>query len=325
MKKNLLAWLVLALILAACTRSGENSPVLTTPLPPRAAIKAQQQLAAELGIDPNWITIQEVQAKQWSNTCLDAQAENEVCAEQITPGYRIFLTYDGNTYTYHTDLEGNQIREPRAEAVHSEAALQARQLLAGLLGYEAESITILSEESLRFADSCLEISIPETACAQVQVRGKRILLEADGIQFEFRTADDTIAPVLAAAAGIKGGDLVIMYSRDGGKDNVCDNLNITLSGRAIQYSCRNIPGEVPGISDLSAEEKAQLLKWVLGYTSYDVTQTQQDGLKLRVTFTGAGRENPTFQEQETIREFSQGLLLIPPPFPTPLPTIGPGE
>jgi len=157
MKKRLLALLALALVLAACTRSGENSPVLTTPLPPKAAVKAQQELAGELGIDPNWITIQEVQAKQWSNTCLDAQAENEICAEQITPGYRIILTYDGTTYTYHTDLEGNQIREPRRSSPFRGRA-PSPSASGRLLGYAPEDITIVSEESVRFADSCLEIT-----------------------------------------------------------------------------------------------------------------------------------------------------------------------
>lgn len=323
MKKNLLVILALSLILASCTRAGQNTPVVTTPLPPSAAVKAQQSLADELGIDPNWITIKDAQAKQWSNSCLDAQASNEVCAQQITSGYLVVLVYGGKTYTYHTDLEGNQIREPQKEAVHSEAALQARQLLAGLLRYDPASILIVSEESVLFADSCLEIAIPETACAQVQIRGKRIVLEADKIQFEFRTADNPIAPKLAAASGVKGGDLVIMFSQEGGPDQACDNLNITLSGRAIQYSCRNVPGEVPGISELSEEDQSQLLRWMLEYTSYDITQTQQDGMKIRVTFNGTGTESPTFPEQETIREFCEGLLLTPPPFPTPLPTVGP--
>lgn len=322
MKKVVFIVLFLSLILAGCSGDGQNSPAAATLLPPAAAIKVQQYQAESLGVGPEWVTIVDIQSKQWSNSCLDAQAPDELCAQQITPGYRIVLTYGGETFVFHTNLEGSHIREVTQQPEPSEAALQSRQLLAGYLGYDPESIRIVSEESVLFADSCLEIAIPETVCAQVQVRGKRVILEVDRVQFEFHSAIEPINPKLAAVSGIKGGDAVLMFSREGGSDNSCDNLNVTLSGYVIQYSCRNVPGEAPGITLLPEEDQARVLKWVLAYAPYDVTQTRQDGMKLRVTFTGSGTENAAFAEQETIREFCEALMVPPAPLATPLPTVG---
>ncbi|MHB8193825.1 MAG: hypothetical protein ACYDGL_11180 [Bellilinea sp.] len=331
MKLRPLLIIILLLALSACSSPVQETQIIPTPFdggviqPPAAAISAQSALAAELGVASDQILIRDIQSAQWSNTCLDAATVDEFCAQQVTAGYLVVLEYGESTDTYHTDLEGIQVRRVQQVADPSAAALQSRQLLAGLLGYDPEAVRIVSEESVLFADSCLEITIPETVCPQVQIRGKKITLEANNNFFEFHSADEPIEPILAVAAGVLAGRPVIMLSRKGGPDNTCDNLNITLSGKVIQYSCRGVPGEVPGIFELTSENQAHLLRWVLKYSPYDVTQTRQDGTTLRVTFYGTGPDEAQFEAQETIRLFSEGLIRAPRPFPTPMPTVGPEE
>lgn len=326
MKPRLLAFLAIFLTLAACSGAGQGTPEIPTPFdggkiqPPEAAVQAQIALAGVLGVSSDQIQIRDIQSAEWPDACLDAGTPDEICAQVITPGYRVVLAYGEELYTYHTDLAGDQVLSVQRVAEPSEAALQSRQLLAAMLGLNPDTVRIVSEESVRYADSCLEISIPETVCAQVQVLGKRITLEADNHRFEYRSADEPVAPVLAVADGIQAGHPVIMLTREGGIDEYCDQLNITLSGKVIQYTCRNVPGTLPGISELSAENQAQLLKWVLKYSPYDITQTRQDGVKIRLTFMGTGPDAAQFEEQETIRQFSESLLRMPRPFATPLPT-----
>lgn len=331
MKLRPLLSIILLIASSACSLTDQETLINPTPFddgeihPPAAAITAQAALAGELGITSDQILIQDIQSAEWSNSCLDAAGADEICAQQLTPGYLIVLRYGENIFTYHTDLEGNQVRQVQQVANPSAAALQSRQLLAGLLGYDPDAIRIISEEAVLFADSCLEITIPETVCAQVQIRGKRITLEANNNFFEFHSADEPVAPILAVAAGVLAGRPVIMLSQNGGPDNLCDNLNITLSGNVIQYSCRGMPGEVPGISELTSEDQAQILRWVLKFSPYDITQTRQDGTTVRVTFYGTGPDEAQFEAQEKIRLFSEGLIRAPRPFPTPLPTVGPEE
>jgi len=235
----------------------------------------------------------------------------------------VILAYGEEIYTYHTDLTGIQIRRIQQVLNPSQAALEARALLAGMLGYDPEIIRITDEENLRFQDSCLEISTPETVCSQVQVRGTRIELEVDGVPFEFRSAEDPIEPVLAIAAGVDAGQLVIMISRDGGINQYCDNLNITLAGKAIQYACAGVSGEVPGIMDLSVQDQAQLLKWVLKFSPFDTRQTRLDNVAIHLTFYGAGQEIAQFADQQAIQKFAEDRFRLPQATPTPLPTGGP--
>ncbi len=329
MKPRLLPLGMLIFAVLACSLPFQPTPMTPTPYdggsiqPPAAAVQAQTDLAAILGVTPGDILIRDIQPKVWSNSCLDAPIAEETCAQQQIDGYQVILAYGEEIYTYHTDLTGIQIRRIQQVLNPSQAALEARALLAGMLGYDPEIIRITNEENLRFQDSCLEISTPETVCSQVQVRGTRIELEVDGVPFEFRSAEDPIEPVLAIAAGVDAGQLVIMISRDGGINQYCDNLNITLAGKAIQYACAGVSGEVPGIMDLSVQDQAQLLKWVLKFSPFDTHQTRLDNVAIHLTFYGAGQEIAQFADQQAIQKFAEDRFRLPQATPTPLPTGGP--
>jgi hypothetical protein len=51
-------------------------------------------------------TIVSVESVEWPNACLGLAGPDEVCAEVITPGYRVIVERDGERITYHTDLIG---------------------------------------------------------------------------------------------------------------------------------------------------------------------------------------------------------------------------
>ncbi len=60
----------------------------------------EEVICGELGIES-------AAFQEWSNSCLDAAAEGEACAEVITPGFVIVIEVEGTSYEYHTDLNGN--------------------------------------------------------------------------------------------------------------------------------------------------------------------------------------------------------------------------
>jgi hypothetical protein len=328
MKPRLLPFIVICLAVLACTLPVKQTPTPTTPTPwddgviqpPAAAVQAQTDLAGVLGVPPDSITIRDIQSAQWGNSCMDAPVVGETCAQQPSNGYIVVLAYHTDIYTYHTDLEGIQLRRIDQVTDPSQAALEASSLLAGMLGYNPDSVRIVKEESLRFSDSCLGIPIPETICSQVQVRGTRIELEANGASFEFRSAEDPIKPVLARAAGIEAGKVIMLLSRDGGPNAYCDNLNVTLSGKVLQYTCFGAFAANPGITDLSIEDQSVVLRWILNFSPFDTTQTRLDGVKVRLTFNGIGEEIARFDDQKEIQTFVEGLLQVPGPPPTLLPT-----
>ena len=75
-----------------------------------AAAAAQTALATKLGVDANQITIVSIDPVEWPDACLGAATEGEMCAEVITPGYRIVLATGGKQYEAHTDESGRVVR-----------------------------------------------------------------------------------------------------------------------------------------------------------------------------------------------------------------------
>jgi hypothetical protein len=82
------------------------------------------------------------------------------------------------------------------EAAYPPAALAAEQDLADSLGVPVSEITIVSVTPEEWPDSCLGAAPPDVMCAQVITPGYLVVLEADGVQYTYRTdqTGDIIAP-----------------------------------------------------------------------------------------------------------------------------------
>jgi hypothetical protein len=52
-------------------------------------------------------SVAEAETTLWPNACLGVSARDEVCAEVITPGYRVIVEIAGTRAEYRTDLRGN--------------------------------------------------------------------------------------------------------------------------------------------------------------------------------------------------------------------------
>jgi hypothetical protein len=63
---------------------------------------ATEDLAGRLG-SADGIVVISVEFVQWPDACLGISNPDVACAEIITPGYRIALGANGQTYEYHTD------------------------------------------------------------------------------------------------------------------------------------------------------------------------------------------------------------------------------
>jgi hypothetical protein len=77
-------------------------PLEEYPEPVQAAVA---DLAERLGLEPGEIEVVEVEPVDWPDACLGAALEREVCAQVVTPGYRVVLSAGDREYEYHTDLE----------------------------------------------------------------------------------------------------------------------------------------------------------------------------------------------------------------------------
>ncbi len=88
-----------------CAPGGQNTATEN-----KAVEAAKILLANELTLDPGQITVFQLQAITWPDSCLGLPAQDEACSAVETPGFRVTLTVGKTNYTYHTDLTGDNIR-----------------------------------------------------------------------------------------------------------------------------------------------------------------------------------------------------------------------
>jgi hypothetical protein len=76
-----------------------------TPLPgsQTALAAAMADLSQRTGTPADQISLVSMEAVDWSDTSLGCPQEGMMYAQVITPGYKIILQAQGQTYEYHTD------------------------------------------------------------------------------------------------------------------------------------------------------------------------------------------------------------------------------
>jgi hypothetical protein len=80
---------------------------------PEAVARARDFLAADLNIPVGDVSIVSFEFVEWPDSCLGLAGLDEMCAQVITPGYRVLLQAGGSSYELHTDETGTSIRRAR--------------------------------------------------------------------------------------------------------------------------------------------------------------------------------------------------------------------
>lgn len=106
LRKTFVLFLILSTFLVACTQEGEAP----TETPPQAVIAAEQALSEDLGVSVDEIDIVSYRPEEWPDACLGLAEEGEMCAQVITPGWRVVLSAGGEEYVFRTDENGEAVR-----------------------------------------------------------------------------------------------------------------------------------------------------------------------------------------------------------------------
>lgn len=204
-----LALILVLIMAAACTPSGAEpgapaageTPQMDTPTPEdedaeeiaaEALPAALEALASFLNVAPGAVELDRIEDAEWSDSCLGLGGPAEICAEAITPGYLITFTVDGSSYAVRTDLEGREVRveaaagQPGGEEGPA-AVTAAIEALAAQLGVDASTIEVLESSEEEWTDSCLGLGGPAESCAAVITPGWRVMLGAEGQDYEVHT------------------------------------------------------------------------------------------------------------------------------------------
>ena len=73
-------------------------------------VLARQQLATDLGISADAVTVVGVEAVEWSDSSLGCPKPDMNYLQVITPGYKITFEAQGTSYEYHTDQRATVVR-----------------------------------------------------------------------------------------------------------------------------------------------------------------------------------------------------------------------
>jgi hypothetical protein len=82
-----------------------GTPVTQNP----AVVAAVADLAKQKNVDPARIGVASVEAVEWPDSSLGCPQPGRAYLQVITPGWRIRLTLDGQTYEYHADQTGSSV------------------------------------------------------------------------------------------------------------------------------------------------------------------------------------------------------------------------
>ncbi len=88
-----------------------TTPPVITPNPQSSGPvdAAKLDLAKLLGVDISKINLLSQEAVDWPDSCLGVKQEGIYCAQMITPGFKILLQADSQTYEYHTNQSGSAV------------------------------------------------------------------------------------------------------------------------------------------------------------------------------------------------------------------------
>ena len=319
-----LSWVILAgMFLAACTPAAKPLPATTTPVPPTpvetgvpvppAAQAVQAALAERLGVDAGAVKILEIEAQQWSDTCLGLGGPAEMCGQVIVPGFRIVVEANGQQAVFRTDRAGSTIREavdesaagpnadktpigkPVLEGETPEAVKKVIDLVSAENSLRPADVRVVSVEEVMWSDSCLGVNLRGMMCMQVITPGYRVIVEAGGKQMVYHT-DDAGGKIIEAGAP-QPNTLAPAIIWEQSVSGICTRAEIGFA--VVKYGpCGGTLKQVK----LSAERSKELAELADVYSAFEA------GSRAGVlTFEGSGSRDPSAEEQRAIAEWARAL------------------
>ena len=303
-----------------------------SPSTPPAVEAAQRYLAERLGLrDPSAVAVIGVEEVTWPDACLGLSRPGEMCAQVLTPGYRITLEAAGQRYTLHTNPTGSVIRlaeEPvggmgvplvRWQRRTASACLQATADLLGLTygacGATSQRWPFKAPEYAADLSEWVQTYAPfeaETPLGWVSLAGKG---RQTATPAEQRSLAAWMMALVASAQNLEfegGVGLVLSWRRIGGIAGMCHVLRVYESGWAAVYDCRNPEVEPTLITRqrLTAAELETLYTWIDQWQplGLEMQEPYVDGFGYQLAFNGRGQANPDAAAQKALWEWAQAVF-----------------
>lgn len=173
------------------------------------------------------------------------------------------------------------------------------------LNLNPDQLRVVSSSQVEWPDTCLGIEQPGETCLSEVTPGYWVLLEIDGLEFEYR-ADQTGKKLLAATPGL-------FWTRNGG-GGYCDKLMIYLPDTAHVCWCEN--GETKAITVnlleiVSMEEYNQLINGIKIFREDSIDQSTSgasEPIIVSLTIHGQGEKHPSPEDEQSFLTLAEHIF-----------------
>lgn len=112
MTAALVAPLALVLIASACAppAATPTEPGVPSELPEPVEAAVLTEVSEMAGIQADEVEVVDAEAEEWPDACLGLPEDDEVCAQVITPGWRVTVQAGEETYVVRTNEDGTAVR-----------------------------------------------------------------------------------------------------------------------------------------------------------------------------------------------------------------------
>jgi hypothetical protein len=164
--------------------------------------------------------------------------------------------------------------------------------------FDSNQFKVIGSDQVEWQDTCLGVEQPGADCTPQVTPGYLIVLEADGLEFEYHANQN--------GSQVQPATPALMWTRDGGEQEYCDKLIIYLPD--MVHICWCEEGELETTSALlqevlSSEDYEQLINALKHLSTTTLNQTASNGTNpahISLTFYGQGKNLPDAQEQQTL-------------------------
>lgn len=291
-------------MIAGVETTGPSGPIVEeeiSPVRPQAVEAVVQRAAQDHGVAVDRVEVISVENMEWPNACLGLNRPGQMCAQVITPGYRVVVQIGEQQYIYRTDLAGGTVQPDRAAPdVKSEpAAMVVRQMLMQQLGADFNAIEFVEVAQVDWPDGCLGLAAENELCTAMIVPGYRVVLAVNGEHYAFRTDAEVTTIRLESAPEAQIGDVIVEWTQSQ-DEGVCASADIGRDGVAFG-PCGLIPMPVRWVNP---ERSAELEAFAGAYAPFEAETAAG-----HVVFTGEGAQAATPAEQRMIAEWARLVQL----------------
>ena len=307
-----------------------NQDGSVTRIIPAAAMQARDLLANQTGVKASTIMINEIEKVDWPDACLGIPNPDQICAQEITPGYRVTLQLEANMYEFHTNLAGDQIQviktmEENDQEIYlswsqdSEtgcltAKFNPEGIEWGACDGEKQAQNYVvqprQDELMRFASLFAPFEA-ETKAGLVNFWGNGSITATISQQRMLAEWSRFAFPELDPNMKATNQGLLLTYSVEGGSTNRCENVDLFLSGYADISSCLvTNPKQVARIW-LSDQQLQTIYHYADHLRNFEIEQTEMssDGtLTTRIIFSGRGETMASPVEQQSMMLLAEEFI-----------------